>query len=524
MKKLAKFLTGRLFFTAFVFLLDCAFWVLVIYLIMRYAVSPDFLGELLLIIICLSFGLSWLIMFYIVSSKIHDSYKISWLVVTGGIPILGPVLFLLFANKKFTKKERRMERAIRAVLDTLPPKAEVIDKVGRENEEALLMSNYIYRETGSPLVDDSYVKYFPFGEIAFPYMLKELKKAKHYIFLEYFIIEKGIMWDAILDILKAKAKEGLDVRVLYDDVGSVSTLPSKYYRELRKFGIRAYAVNPLNLRMSIRLNNRDHRKIMVIDGHTGFTGGINLADEYINKKERFGVWKDNAIMIKGEAVYGLTRLFLATWLSIEKPNRPTIFDYYLPSVHIDECDDFDKKGYVQCYGDIPFNYEAVGENIYLHLIERAKKYVFISTPYLIIDAQMMSALVSAAKQGIDVRILMPGIPDKKLVYTLAHAYYQPLLKGGVKIYEYTPGFVHMKMFVVDDIYATCGTVNLDFRSLFLHSENGTFLYKTPCIMDMKQDFIDSFNLSRKISYDEYRNPKLRKRITWGILKMFAPLL
>ena len=259
-------------------------------------------------------------------------------------------------------------------------------------------------------------------------IINTIKKAefndKNVIFISSASTAGGFAGGALTDKdnIKPKAKEGLDVRVLYDDVGSVSTLPSKYYRELRKFGIKAYAVNPLNLRMSIRLNNRDHRKIMVIDGHTGFTGGINLADEYINKKERFGVWKDNAIMIKGEAVYGLTRLFLATWLSIEKPNRPTIFDYYLPSVHIDECDDFDKKGYVQCYGDIPFNYEAVGENIYLHLIERAKKYVFISTPYLIIDAQMMSALVSAAKQGIDVRILMPGIPDKKLVYTLAHAY------------------------------------------------------------------------------------------------------
>ncbi len=524
MKKFLKFITGRLFFTGLVFLLDIAIYAGIIFLIMRYAVSPDYIGEILLIIAVISYVLAIGIMFYIVNSKIHDSYKISWLVVTGAIPVFGPIFFLLFANKKFTKKERRMERAIKAILDNVPMKKEVEEEVKKLNIDALLMSNYIYKETGSPLTNESYVKYFPFGEKAFPYMLEELSKAKHYIFLEYFIIEEGLMWNSILDILKQKASEGVDVRVLYDDVGSVSTLPKKYYLKLRKFGIKAHAVNPLNLRMSIRLNNRDHRKIMVIDGHTGFTGGINLADEYINKKKRFGVWKDNAIMIKGEAVYGLTRLFLGSWLTIEKPDRPTMFDAYLPSVHMDECAPFLKRGYVQCYGDIPFNYEAVGENIYLHLIERAKKYVYIATPYLIIDAQMMSALVSAAKQGVDVRILMPGIPDKKLVYSLAHSYYQALLKGGVKIYEYTPGFVHMKMFVVDDIYATCGTVNLDFRSLFLHLENGTFLYRTPCIMDMKQDFIDSLELSKFISYDEYRKPKIFKRLKWGILRMFAPLL
>ena len=275
------------------------------------------------------------------------------------------------------------------------------------------------------------------------------------------------------------------------------------------------------------MNNRDHRKILVIDGHTGFTGGINIADEYINKDIRFGKWKDNAIMLEGDAVFSLTSLFLSTWLSFYK-NKEDVninFDDYYPSKYMNETIEYKSaKGLIQPYGSLPFSYESVGHNVYLNMILKATKSIYISTPYLILNQEMLNAIKLASKSGVKVKIITPGIPDKKTVFQVTRSYYQTLIESGVEIYEYTPGFVHGKVFLVDNMMGTVGTVNLDYRSLFLHMENGTFIYKAPCLQDIKSDFEKTFLVCKKISLQDCKKTNIFLKMYRTILRVFAPLL
>ncbi|MDE7298387.1 MAG: cardiolipin synthase, partial [Lachnospiraceae bacterium] len=340
------------------------------------------------------------------------------------------------------------------------------------------------------------------------------EKAEKFIFMEYFIIAEGRMWDTILEILKEKAAAGVDVRLLYDDVGCLRLLPFQYYETIRGFGIKCEAFNPFVPFVSTVMNNRDHRKILVIDGETGFTGGINLADEYINEKERFGYWKDTGIMLKGDAVWNLTVMFLQLWNALRPTD--TDFDCFRPRAR------YETDGYVQPYGDSPLDFENVGENVYLNIINSAKDYVYIFTPYLISDSEMISALCLAAKRGVDVRIVTPHIPDKKFAFMLTQSYYEQLMDGGVKIFEFEPGFIHAKCFVSDDIVATVGTINLDYRSLYLHFECGVYLYRTSSVMDVKQDAIDTIARSIPVTRDMLK-PVLQKVVLQAFLKLFAPL-
>ena len=324
----------------------------------------------------------------------------------------------------------------------------------------------------------------------FPVLVRELEQAEHYIYIEYFIINDGVMWRTILDILERKATEGVDVRLIYDGFGCLTTLPYHYERFLREKGIQCQVFNPFR--------------------------------PLINQKRRFGHWKDTAVMLKGEAVWNMTVMFLHMWNVIANSSKPIDHELHLP--HHFHPDSFESDGYVQPYSDTPLDGEIVGENVYLNIINRARKYVYICTPYLIIDNEMMTALCLAAKSGVDVRIMTPGIPDKKMVFLLTQSYYEQLLEAGVHIYEYQPGFLHAKSFVCDDEIAVVGTINLDYRSLSLHFENGVWFYKNKVIQDILSDFQETLNYCDPISIDFCRNRNIVIRAFQSILRLFAPLL
>ncbi len=461
---------------------------------------------------------------YIHNSSVPDAYKLSWMFIVGGLSVLGVVFYVLFANKKPKKQSRKITRNIIKALFVDPVKPEVLEHLKEYSPQGKTIAQYLKSASGLGIYENSEVTYFPLGDLAFPAMLEELRKAKHYIFMEYFILEQGLFFDSILEILRQKVKEGVDVRIIYDDFGCFSTLPVDYDLKLRKEGIQCYAFNKFRPILAVRMNNRDHRKILVIDGHTAFTGGINIADEYINHKERFGHWKDNAVMIKGQGAYGFTLTFLATFILVSQHSEPIDFDYYRPSTYIDEIGGFPPSdGFVVPFCDYPA-FEPVGERFYISLLSKSTDYVYMATPYLIIDSEMKNAMCAAAREGKDVRLITPGIPDKKAVFQLTRYYYGDLLRAGVRIYEYTPGFIHEKTFLVDDMMGSVGTVNLDYRSLYLHLENGVFMVGNKCLSAIKRDFEDMFTVSREITAEDYKKIKRHKAFLWGFLRLVSPFL
>ena len=468
--------------------------------------------------------------FFVFYSKRNSSYKVAWLLLIVVLPISGSICFLLLSDKKMTKGERKKYKSTTNALKAFNAsknsnnQLEYINK--DKDENAYFFGKYLNDYSNNGIFSNTKITYFSTGNKAFQVMKEQLKKAKHFIFFEYFIVSEGKMWNEILDILKEKANSGVDVRILYDDFGCLTTLPDNYYLTLRKYNIKAYAFNKIRPFIDVRMNNRDHRKILIIDGHTSFTGGINIADEYIGEKIRFGNWKDNAIMIQGDATFGLTSLFLSAWVRISKDEKEiTDFSIYLPSKYSDEMEQKVKKdGYIAPYGSGPTNYESVGENVYLNLIYKAQKYIYITTPYLILDEMTLEALKNAAKGGVRVVIITPHIPDKKLVFDLTRSYYKGLIESGVEIYEYTPGFIHQKVFIVDGYIATVGTINLDYRSLFLHFENGCFIYKNNSIEYIEKDFLETLNVSRKITKEMINSSPMSKKLLRLILRMFSSAL
>ena len=491
-----------------------------------YLVAIDALyHEAYIPILASYFSLQIFFEFYAFFTTTEPEYKIAWMVAIGALPIVGILFFVLFANKRITPRKKRASIRLMKKLSLEPTSIDTKKRIQTKDSDVLAISRYIEESSGNGCFENTNVEYYPFGEDAYPHMLEDLKKAKHYIFLEYFIIAEGEMWNGILDILKEKAKEGVDVRLIYDDFGSLTTLPADYTKTLFSFGIKAHNFRPIKPFISVKLNNRDHRKILVIDGHTGYTGGINIADEYINRKKRFGVWKDNAVRLFGRAVYNLTISFLSQWKNSFEKGFNIDFYYYSPNTFIIEAGGFpETDGFVQPYVDIPFDYSAVGQNVYLSLIGRAKKYCYITTPYLILNREMEEALKRAALSGIDVRLVTPGIPDKKQIFQLTRSHYGSLLEAGVRIYEFTPGFIHAKSFLVDDNLAVDGTINLDYRSLYLHYENAVFFAYSKACNTMKDDFENIFNISKEITMDDFRKMKRRFGWMWPLLKLLAPLL
>ncbi len=454
----------------------------------------------------------------IVGSRMEPGYKIAWLLLILPFPIFGGVFYLLIGGGYIPKRtQKRMQGMLEKSAQTLKDdfKADDLLPLGGD---AAGQASYLERRAACPAYTNTETEYFPLGDEVFPRMLDELEKAEKYIFLEYFIIQPGVFWDSILAILERKAAQGVEVRVLYDDFGCMFTLPRDYNETLNKKGIQCRVFNRLTPVMSLRLNNRDHRKLLIIDGKVGFTGGFNLADEYINVRERFGHWKDSAILLEGDAVWSMTVMFLTMWDNIADWDED--FERFRPPASPVR----PWTGYVQPYTDTPLDREAVGQSVYLNMISKAKNYIYITTPYLIVDVATNTALCNAAKSGVDVRIITPHIPDKRYVFEVTRAHYQPLLEAGVQIYEYTPGFIHAKNFVVDDRFATVGTVNLDYRSLFLHFEDGVWLCEAPCIRDIRKDFEATLKVSELYSLRRFKHLNILLQLYRSILRVFAPLM
>lgn len=468
-----------------------------------------------------SLFISMIAVLWIINNNDNPAYKIAWIIPIMLFPIFGGLFYIFLGRNKLSKRTRRRMKFIEdKTRGVLSPKQHILDEILLQNENAANQSRYIQNYAYYPPYSNTITEYLPTGELKYERLKEEIKKAKHYIFLEYFIIEEGVMWNSILEILAEKASKGVDVRVIYDDAGCLFKLPYRYDKKLEELGIKCCIFNPLIPILSPRLNNRDHRKIAVIDGYVGFTGGINLADEYINVNEKHGHWKDAAIMLKGEAVWSLTVMFLSMWDYLRGVDED--FNEHRKNIPIG--DQIERNGYVQPFADSPLDDEPVGEIIYLNLINKAKKYVYIMTPYLIIDNEMVTALSTAAKGGVDVRIITPHCPDKWYVHEVTRSYYKNLIESGVKIYEYTPGFVHAKTYVVDDEYGVVGTINMDYRSLFLHFECGVWLYKNSCIHDMKNDFLNTLKVCEEITTSDFENINWHKALISSLLRVFAPLM
>ncbi len=454
---------------------------------------------------------------WLFNCEMDSTAKLTWLMIFMLSPVPGTLLFFLtqkdFGNYAIKKRTSELNRMTRHKIkqDKEVFRREELNSSGTDD-----LCRYLNRTGCFPIYNCCDVQYFPSGEEKFAALIEELEKAESFIFMEYFIIAEGYMWGKILEILKRKAENGVEVRVMYDGMCEMSTLTHDYPERMAKLGIKCKAFAPIMPFLSTYYNYRDHRKILVVDGKTAFTGGINLADEYINKRERFGHWKDTAVMIKGEAVRSFTLMFLQMW-SIDEKNPD--FDKWI----VAQNEKFPENGYVMPYSDCPLDGYKVGENVYMDILNRATSYVHIMTPYLIIDGELENSLRFAAERGIDVKIILPGIPDKKAAYALAKTHYKSLIKAGVKIYEYTPGFVHSKVFVCDDEKAVVGTINLDYRSLYHHFECASYMYRTGCIRSIERDFQDTLKKCREVTPETIKNEKLFYKIWGRILKFVAPL-
>lgn len=512
MKKIKKFLLGR---ATIVIIAICIQMLWIVSALSGMITKYYFVNTIINVI-------ALIVVLAIVNRKGNPSYKLVWTLVILCIPILGVPVYFIFGRSEVIRRTRKRMEAINSELEKgLPTGQKVMEELKEKDKNIYNQVRYTKDWTSFPVYKNTATKYYPVGEAAYPDMLEALESAEHFIFMEYFIVEEGVMFNPILDILKRKAAQGVDVRFIYDDFGCVTTLPANYYKEMQSFGIKCVKFNPLYPVMSVIMNNRDHRKILVVDGKVGFTGGINLADEYINEVERFGYWKDTGLRLEGEAVWSFTIMFLEMWSYITKTKEED-YGKFRPEVY--QTESFKEDGYVQPYDDSPLDKETAGENIYMNIINKAKDFVYIYTPYLIPDYEMIKSLQNAAKSGVDVRLMMPGIPDKKLVYLIGQSYYEELVECGVKIYQYKPGFLHAKCFVCDDEIATVGSINIDYRSLYLHFECGVWMYQSAAVMQVKEDFVETLQQCEEITMEFCRRRPAVIRILLAGFKVFSPLL
>ena len=456
----------------------------------------------------------------IVAKKNKGAYKLTWVFLILLFPLFGGAFYLIFSFQNSTRRfSERIESAENKAHLLLAKPGDAYSLAEEEIPDKIAQVRYLQQFAGFPIYANTETRYFSPGEELLPVLLEELEKAEKYIFLEYFIVQEGQMWNSILEVLKRKAAQGVVVRLIYDDMGCFLILPKDYAKTLESYGIECTVFNPFRPVMTVKQNNRDHRKIAVIDGKVAFTGGINLADEYINAYEKHGHWKDSAVMLRGKGAWSFTLIFLQMWMLCKGCDED--FDRYYP--WNDAPPELPCTGFVQPYADSPTDTDNVGEHVYLQIINSARDYVYITTPYLIVDDSMLSALSLAAKSGVDVRIITPKIWDKKLVHVTTRSYYRELTRAGVRIYEYTKGFMHSKTFVSDDTTATVGTTNLDFRSLYLHFECGVRMYGTNAVTQIKDDFLRTLNSCQLIT-DEDCECSLIMKLVQDILRLFAPLM
>lgn len=502
-------------------------------------------------------GLIWLItiamVFELFSCDMDATGKLTWLLLMSLVPVPA-ALFYLFTERDVGHRaiKARIKDLITETKDLLPQDPATFQKQELVSSATDDLCTYLNRSGCFPIYEHTSVRYLPSGEEKLTVLLEELTKAKKYIFLEYFIISEGYFWGKILKILAEKAAQGVDVRVVYDGMCEIALLSSDYPNRLAKLGIKCKPFSPIHPFLSTHYNYRDHRKILVIDGEVAFNGGINLSDEYVNRIQPFGQWKDAAVMLKGPAVQSFTLMFLQTWNITEtKPKWEEAMIAPIPrsSRHNADADavarfpvdsnageslstDADvtgtfretARGFVMPYSDCPLDEYKVGENVYMDILNRAKTYVHVMTPYLILDNELEQSLKFAAERGVDVKLILPGIPDKKSAYSLAKSHYRYLIDAGIKIYEYTPGFVHAKVFVSDNEKAVVGTINLDYRSLYHHFECATYLFRTPCISDIESDFQATLAQCREVTRETIAHERLFYRILGRLLKFIAPLM
>lgn len=454
---------------------------------------------------------------HIIASDDNPDYKVPWLIVVLLVPIAGFMVYLMFYSRKLQPKYVKRLNQLKS--STYKKDDEfILDGLKAENPIAAAQAKMLCKIADTHLFTDTKQTYYPLGEDMHESLLNDLKQAEKFIYMEYFIIEEGIFWNSILEVLKGKAACGIDVKVLYDDIGCMATLSGNYYKQLGKFGIKAMPFSRLRGNADSEFNNRSHRKITVIDGRIGYTGGINLADEYINAIEKHGHWKDTALRIEGEAVWELTKLFFTDY-GINARQFPEMKDDLYPNVKTDAA------GYLIPFGDgpQPLYKRRVGKSVIQNILNSATDYVYMTSPYLIIDNDLCTSIENTALRGVDVKIIVPHIPDKKLVFTMTKSFYPRLMAAGVKIYEYAPGFVHAKSYIADDKYAMIGTINLDYRSLVHHFENGVWMYGTQSILDIKNDIGDTLTKCMEITPDMLKT-SLVTRIIRSIVRAIAPML
>lgn len=511
MKKLLNRLLSRMVITCFLVVVQLAIMMLgLIFLQDRYIYIAGGLK-----------ALSVIVVLYLITDDINPTIKMSWVVPILIFPILGGLMYVLYGHVLIPRRLRR--NALRVL------QQEVYENVKGDNwcESAEIaehpgyrICSYMENVAGTPLYRHTKVKYYAMGDDVMEDLIYDLEHAEKYIFMEYFIIDKGYMWDTILEILKKKAAEGLDVRVMYDDIGSVFNVPKYYWKEIETYGIKCMAFNQVVPFLATIFNNRDHRKITVVDGKIAHTGGYNLADEYINRTHRFGVWKDSGVRLEGEGAWSFTVMFLQMWNYFRYSE--TSYMSYKPDLQgaYDEID----NGYVQPYKSSPLIDKNIGEELYIQMINDAHDYIHIFTPYLIVCNEVMMALKLAAKRGVDVRIVTPAIPDKKYIYKMTQSGYKELLLTGVRIYQYTPGFIHSKTLLVDGRLASVGSINLDNRSFYHHFECGTLLYDVDAIADIKMDMQNTFEQSEEIDLPWCRRNVSRVTVFGAILRLLSPLL
>ena len=466
----------------------------------------------------IAFIVGVIIFFKIVNKPEDPEFKIPWIVGMLLLPFFFSVMFLIFGNHGLNRRDKIIVHGtINAFNAHFKSIEQENNKMIDELDNAIGTFRYVHNTTHLGPHKNNRVTYYKTGEEFFPDFIESLKKAKEFIFIEFFIISDGQLWSQVTEILKQKASEGVDVRIVYDDMGCGGTISLSTPRKLRKFGIKCYKFHPFRPFLSGVYNNRDHRKIVVIDHQMAFTGGINLADEYANIKKRFGYWKDTMVKIEGSAINNLITIFLQNHdlCTGEISDYNSYLMYNYPKYH--------EHGYVMPFGDGPGSFDdaLIGEQNYINMLNYAKKSVFISTPYLVPTYSLLDAMRNAALRGVQVNLIVPGIPDKKAVYAVAKSHFKYLLDAGVNIYIYTPGFNHMKTMIADDELAFVGTINYDFRSLVHHFECGTLLYKCPCIKDIREDFNQMISLSQPVP----KNFKLKLGTRWfcSLVKIITPL-
>ena len=468
-----------------------------------------------------SVAMSAFMVVYILNSEMDNSAKITWMVTIAILPVVGvPLFFYVKSNIGHNALKKRVTHLTEEARGLQPQPLAAAQELAEADPGAASLARYLHGKGGGfSVYRNTEVTYFPGGEAKFEEMLRQLEKAEKYIFLEYFIIDEGLMWGRILEVLARKAAEGVDVRVMYDGTCEFTTLPRDYPKRLERLGIACKVFSPLMPFVSTHYNYRDHRKVLVIDGKVGFTGGVNLADEYINHVEKFGRWKDAAVMLEGEAVRSLTAIFLQMWDIAQEPEFEAYLKQPIPAPA-------GAKGFAAPYGDCPLDGERVGELVYIDLLNRARKYIHIMTPYLILDGELETALKFAAERGVDVHLILPGKPDKRIPYALAKTHYAALIRSGVKISEWVPGFVHAKVFVVDDREAVVGTINLDYRSLYHHFEDAVWMVDAPCIPAIEDDFQRTLTQCRTVEATKQSiwQGQTLLRLTGRLVKAIAPLL